>query len=60
MLAELAPLEELCAYPGPRLMTQVHERVQAGDWTGFSRLVQRISSALLSNSYRDDRGLEGR
>jgi arginine decarboxylase len=54
LLAELAPLEDLCGYPGPRLMTQVHERLQSGDWTGFARLVQRISGALLSNSFRDD------
>ena len=54
ILAELQPLEDLCGYPGPRLMTQVHERLQTGDWTGFARLVQRISGALLSNSYRDD------
>ena len=61
LLAELQPLEELCGYPGPRLMGQVHERLQTGDWTGFARLVQRISGALLSNSYRDDhRALEGR
>src|SRR5690349_5286744 len=54
LLAELAPLEELCGYPGPRLMAQVRERLQIGDRVGFARLVQRISSALLSNSYRDD------
>ena len=61
LLAELQPLEDLCGYPGPRLMGQVHERLQTGDWTGFARLVQRISGALLSNSYRDDhRALEGR
>jgi arginine decarboxylase len=54
LLAELAPLEELCGYPGPRLMAQVQERLRAGDGTGFARLVQRTSSALLSNSYRDD------
>jgi arginine decarboxylase len=54
LLAELQPLEELCGYPGPRLTAQVHERLQTGDWTGFARLVQRISSALLSSSYRDD------
>jgi arginine decarboxylase len=54
LLTELQPLEDLCGYPGPRLMTQVHERLQTGDWTGFARLVQRISGALLSNSYRDD------
>ncbi len=54
ILTELQPLEDLCGYPGPRLMTQVHERLQTGDWTGFARVVQRISGALLSNSYRDD------
>src|SRR6185295_5028795 len=54
LLAELAPLEELCGYPGPRLMAKVHERLQTGDSTGFARLVQGISGALLSNSYRDD------
>jgi arginine decarboxylase len=27
LLAELAPLEELCAYPGPRLMAQVYQRL---------------------------------
>jgi hypothetical protein len=31
-------------------MAQLHERMQAGDWTGFARLVQRISNARLSNS----------
>jgi arginine decarboxylase len=54
LLAELQPLEDLCGYPGPRLLAQVHERFQTGDWTGFARLVQRISGALLANSYRDD------
>src|SRR5512145_1659378 len=54
ILTDLVPLEDLCGYPGPRLMTQLHERLQTGDWTGFARLVQRISGALLSNSYRDD------
>jgi arginine/lysine/ornithine decarboxylase len=54
LLAELTPLEELCGYPGPRLMAVLQERVHTGDWTGFARLVQRISGALLSNSYRDD------
>ena len=35
-------------------MAQVHEHLKAGDWTGFARLVQKISGALLSSSYRDD------
>jgi arginine decarboxylase len=54
VLAELAPLEELNGYPGPHLMSLVSQRLQASDWTGLARLVQRIGMALLSNSYRDD------
>ncbi len=54
LLDELQPLEDLYGYPGPRLMGQVHERLQTGDSTGFARLVRRISGALLSNSFRDD------
>jgi arginine decarboxylase len=53
LLAELEPLEELCAYPGSRLLAQVHERMTNGDWGGCARLVQRISAALLDNTYRD-------
>ncbi|HZZ94597.1 MAG TPA: hypothetical protein VFE23_18685 [Usitatibacter sp.] len=53
-LAALEPLEDLCAYPGPRLLATVKERMQTGDWAGFARLVQRISVSLLSNTYRDD------
>ncbi|WDT80803.1 MAG: hypothetical protein MPW14_03180 [Candidatus Manganitrophus sp.] len=54
LLASMQPIEDLCAFPGPRLMEQVHDRIRTGDWTGFLRLAQRISFALLSNSYRDD------
>src|SRR6185295_18997609 len=50
LIAELTPLEELCGYPGPRLMAPVRERLQTGDRTGFARLVQRISGALLAGS----------
>src|SRR5262245_44300146 len=54
LLGQLSPLEELCGYPGPKLMAQVAERLKAGDGPGFARLTQRISISLLSNSYRDD------
>ncbi|HUL94863.1 MAG TPA: hypothetical protein VLT89_02570 [Usitatibacter sp.] len=50
----LAPLEDLCAYPGPGLLAVLKERLQTSDWNGFARLAQRISVSLLSNSYRDD------
>jgi arginine decarboxylase len=53
-LAGLAPLEELCAYPGPRLCALLKERLQTGDFAAFARLAQRISISLLSNSFRDD------
>jgi arginine decarboxylase len=53
-LDALAPIEDLSAYPGPRLLATVRERLQTGDASGFARLVQRISVSLLSNSYRDD------
>ncbi len=53
-LSTLEPLEDLCAYPGPALMTAVKERCATGDWTGLARLTQRISISLLSNSYRDE------
>src|SRR4030095_7702074 len=53
LVAQLTPLEELCGYPGPRLMAQVNERLKEGDAKGLARLTQRISISLLSNSYRD-------
>jgi len=54
LLTQLGPLEELCGYPGARLMAQVSERLKEGDAKGLARLTQRISISLLSNSYRDD------
>src|SRR5436189_5493637 len=56
LLQSMAPLEELCGYPGPGLIVQLHDRLGNGDWSGFMRLVQRISFALLANSYRDAPG----
>ncbi len=47
-------MEELCGYPGSRLMALLHERLKQNDWAALARLVQRISMSLLSNSYRDD------
>src|SRR5688572_941779 len=53
-LARIDPMEELCGYPGSRLMALLHERLKQNDWAALARLVQRISMSLLSNSYRDD------
>ena len=54
LVEELRPLEELNGYPGPQLMAQLDEQLAAGDAQALARSVQRISAALMSNSYRDD------
>jgi arginine decarboxylase len=53
-IAALEPIEDLCAYPGPKLMAALKERLQTADYGGLARLAQRISFALLSNGYRDN------
>ena len=55
-LAEVRPLEDFFAYPGPRLMKTLAERIAGDDALGVGRLVRRISGALLSGSYRYDSG----
>ena len=55
-LTALLPLEAFQAYPGARLMTAIKERLAGGDAMGTARLVQRVSSALMSRSYRSDAG----
>ena len=37
-------------------MGQVNERLKEADWNGLARLVQRLSGALLTNSYREQAG----
>lgn len=53
VMEELRPLEQLAAYPGPELFDEVAARHAEGNVGALSRLVGRISGALLSNSYRD-------
>ena len=55
-LVELYALEDFFAYPGPRLMKALAERISSDDTLGVSRLVRRISGSLLSGSYRYDGG----
>src|SRR4051812_18996868 len=54
LVTQLRPLEDLCGYPGARLMAQLSERLKEGDGASLARLTQRISMSLLSNSYRDE------
>jgi arginine decarboxylase len=53
-LQELRQWEDFFAYPGPTLITTLGERIAAGDATGTARLVQAISAALLTHSYREN------
>jgi arginine decarboxylase len=55
-LVALQPMEDFQAYPGPRLMNAIKDRVAGSDAMGTARLVQRVSSALMSRSYRGDAG----
>src|SRR5258705_2034116 len=55
-LVELYALEDFFAYPGPRLMKALAERISSNDPLGVGRLVRRMSGALLSGSYRYDSG----
>jgi arginine decarboxylase len=51
---ELRQWEDFFAYPGPSLIKTLEERIVAGDAAGCVRLVQAISTALLTHSYRSN------
>jgi arginine decarboxylase len=51
---QLRQWEDFFGYPGPALMKLVEERISSGDAMGTSRLVQSISAALLTHSYRSN------
>ena len=55
-LADLSALEDFFAFPGPRLMKALGERISSDDALGVARMVRRLSGALLSESYRYDSG----
>src|SRR5215213_2718554 len=55
-LANVRAMEDFFAYPGPRLMKALQERIADGDALGVGRLVRRMSGALLSGSYRYESG----
>jgi arginine/lysine/ornithine decarboxylase len=50
--SDLRQWEHFFAYPGPMLLTTVEDRIAQGDAAGTTRLIQSISAALLSHSYR--------
>ncbi|MBP8080664.1 MAG: hypothetical protein KAY12_00775, partial [Arenimonas sp.] len=55
-LDEVRPLEDFFAYPGPRLMKTLADRIASDDALGVGRLVRRMSGSLLSGAYRYDSG----
>ena len=54
LFAVITRLEHCWAYPGPRLLGAVADALKAGDPEQFTRVVQKISSALLSGDFRRD------
>src|SRR5262245_16569843 len=56
LFTEVAPLESFFAYPGPRLMAATEQALKERNAGVAVRLIQNISSSLLSKSYRHDAG----
>src|SRR5688500_17305410 len=54
LLAQLEPLENCYAYPGPALMERLREKLAAGDVTAFADLARRLAKALLGGTFRRD------
>jgi arginine decarboxylase len=54
LLGGILPAEDFHAYPGARLLATLKDRIDGDDAVGATRLVQRISLALMMKSYRRD------
>ena len=50
--AELRQWEDFFAYPGQSLLKSLEERIASNDAIGTARLVQSISTSLVTHSYR--------
>ena len=53
---ELLQWEDFFAYPGQKLLALLDERIVSDDAAGATRLIQSISDALLTHSYRTNVG----
>ncbi len=51
-LNDAVAIEEFHGYPGPQLMTALRNRAESDDATGAAAFAWRISSALLTRSFR--------
>ncbi|HWX63152.1 decarboxylase [Bradyrhizobium sp.] len=56
LLGEIAVMEEFHAFPGPRLMAALRERVTSGDPAGTLALAMRIAQSLQTRSFRQHAG----
>jgi len=52
LLAPLEVLETFRAYPGEAMMSALKEALGRSDYSGFSRLTNRIAKAIITGSYR--------
>ncbi|HEY6360018.1 MAG TPA: hypothetical protein VIX63_02895, partial [Vicinamibacterales bacterium] len=56
LFGDIASLEFFFAYPGPRLMAVIEQALAERNPGVSLRLVQQVSTALLTNAYRHDSG----
>ena len=54
LFGDVASLEAYFAYPGPRLLSAIEQSIAERNADGCGRLVQNISAALLTGSFRYD------
>jgi arginine decarboxylase len=54
LFATVAPLEAFYAYPGPRLLGAIEQALAERNAGVCARLVQHVSAALLTGTYRHD------
>src|SRR5207248_8408987 len=52
LLAPLSALETFRAYPGEAMMSALKDALARRDYSGFSRLTNRIAKAIITGSYR--------
>src|SRR6185295_792221 len=55
-LADMMPTEEFHAYPGPQLLTALHDQAAADDPAATAAVTRRITRSLLNRSFRHSAG----
>ena len=52
LLAPLSAMETFRAYPGEAMMSALKDALGRSDYSGFSRITNRIAKAIITGSYR--------